>query len=251
MTARLQIICRHPLKGHGREELASVRLSAGQAMPWDRVWAVAHEAAQLDPDGGWSRCVNFARGAKAPELMALESTLNETTGDLTLRHPAQGEITFRLGDAEAMARAVAWLTPLNPQGRAQPARIVTARQALTDSDWPSVSVLSLDTLADLGARMGMTLSPHRFRGNLWIQGWQPWQEFDMIGQDITIGPVRLRIRERITRCKATTVDPATGRVAGETLTALQAGWDHQDFGVYAEVITGGSLALGDEVRPCN
>ena len=251
MTARLRILCRHPLKGHGREELASVRLSAGQAMPWDRVWAVAHDAARLDPDGGWSRCLNFARGAKAPELMALESTLDEATGDLTLRHPDRGAITFRLGDAAQMARAVDWLRPLNPAGRAQPAQIVTASQPLTDSAWPSVSLLSLDTLDDLGARMGMTLSPHRFRGNLWVRGWQPWQEFDMIGQDIAVGPVRLRIRERITRCKATTVDPATGLVQGDTLAALQGGWDHQDFGVYAEVITGGSIALGDEVLPCN
>lgn len=247
MTARLKIICRHPLKGHGREELASVRLSRGQAMPWDRVWAVAHDAAQLDPEGGWSRCLNFARGAKAPELMALESRLDEATGDLTLRHPAQGEITFRLGDEAAMAQAVDWLRPLNPPGRAQPERIVTASQPLTDSAWPSVSILSLDTLADLGARMGIDLSPHRFRGNLWLQGWQPWQEFDLVGQEIAIGPVRLIVRERITRCKATTVDPATGHVAGDTLAALQSGWGHQDFGVYAEVITGGTIALGDEV----
>lgn len=250
MTARLEILCRHPLKGHGRETLASVRLSAGAAMPWDRVWAVAHDAARLDPAGGWSRCLNFARGAKAPELMALESTLDEGTGELTLRHPVQGAITFRLGDEDGMARAVDWLRPLNPPGRAQPARIVTASQPLTDSAWPSVSLLSLDTLADLGARMGMELSPHRFRGNLWLRGWAPWREFDLIGQEITVGPVRLRVRERITRCKATTVDPATGQVQGDTLAALQAGWGHQDFGIYAEVVESGMAAIGDEVRIC-
>ena len=146
-----------------------------------------------------------------------------------------------------MARAVDWLRPLNPPDRARPERIVTASQPLTDSAWPSISVLSLDTLADLGARMGIDLSPHRFRGNLWVRGWQPWHEFDLVGQEIAIGPVRLLVRERITRCKATTVDPATGQVAGDTLAALQSGWGHQDFGVYAEVITGGTIALGDEV----
>lgn len=251
MTARLEIICRHPLKGHGRETLASVRLSAGAAMPWDRVWAVAHDAAQLEPAGGWSRCLNFARGARTPELMALESALDEETGMLTLRHPVQGEITFRLGDEAGMARAVDWLRPLNPPDRVGPARMITASQPLTDSPWPSVSVLSLDTLATLEARMGMTLSPHRFRGNLWLRGWAPWAEFDLLGHEITVGPVRLRLRERITRCRATTVDPATGAVRGDTLAALQDGWGHRDFGVYAEVISGGPIALGDEVRRCN
>lgn len=248
MTARLALICRHPLKGHGREELASVRLLAGRAMPWDRVWAVAHEAARLDPGGGWSPCASFARGAKAPGLMALESALDEATGELTLRHPAQGEFRFALGDEAGMAQAVDWLRPLNPPDRAAPVRMVTATQALTDSPWPSVSILSLTALTVLSQRMGMALSPHRFRGNLWVSGWAPWAEFDLVGQEISIGPVRLRVRERITRCRATTVNPATGRVEGDTLAALEAGWGHMDFGVYAEVLTDGQVALGDEVQ---
>jgi hypothetical protein len=49
MTARLAHLP-PPDQGHGREDLASVCLSAGQAMPWDRVWAVAHEAAR-----SWTR----------------------------------------------------------------------------------------------------------------------------------------------------------------------------------------------------
>ena len=248
MTARLALICRHPLKGHGRETLASVRLLAGQAMPWDRVWAVAHEAARLDAGGGWSACVNFARGAKAPELMALDSTLDEATGVLTLRHPVLGTCAFRLGDEADMARAVDWLRPLNPPDRAAPARMVTAAQALTDSAWPSVSVLSLASLRVLSQRMGVDLSPHRFRGNLWVEGWAPWEEFDQVGREISVGPVRLRVRERITRCKATTVNPDTGRVDADTLAALDAAWGHTDFGVYAEVVTDGQVSVGDEVR---
>ena len=64
MTQVLAQICRHPIKGHGRETLASVRLLAGACMPWDRHWAVAHDAAKLV--AGWNPCVNFARAAKAP-----------------------------------------------------------------------------------------------------------------------------------------------------------------------------------------
>lgn len=247
MTARLALICRHPLKGHGREDLASVCLSAGQAMPWDRVWAVAHEAARLDADGGWVPCANFARGTKAPALMALTCRLDEGTGRLTLRHPELGEHAFTFGDQAGMAAAVDWLRPLNPPDRAAPARMVTADQALTDSPWPSVSILSLASLRVLSQRMGMDLSPHRFRGNLWVEGWAPWEEFDLLDREITIGGARLRVRERIGRCKATTVNPDTGRVQGDTLAALEAAYGHTDFGVYAEVVDGGTVALGDEV----
>ena len=244
MTGRLAQICRHPIKGHGRETLASVRLLAGACLPWDRHWAVAHEAAQLAP--GWNPCVNFARGAKAPALMAIESQLDEATATVTLRHPTQGEITFRPDDPADLPGLLDWLRPMNPANRAQPVRIVTAGRGMTDSDFPSVSILSTSSLADLSARMGLQLSPHRFRGNLWLEGAAPWEEFDWIGREIRIGDATLRIDERITRCNATKVNPITGTPDADTLSALETACGHQDFGVYATVLDSGQVALGDE-----
>ena len=55
MTACLSQIHRHPIKGHGRDTLASVRLSAAECLPMDRHWAVAYDAAlmsQLDAASG-------------------------------------------------------------------------------------------------------------------------------------------------------------------------------------------------------
>ena len=36
-------------------------------------------------------------------------------------------------------------------------------------------------------------------------------------------------------------------IDADTLGALQATYGHQDFGVYARVITGGTIAVGDTV----
>jgi hypothetical protein len=243
MTRRLAKMYRHPIKGHGREALASVDLSAGECLPWDRHWAVAHDAARLGP--GWNSCANFARGAKAPALMAVTSMLNEVTGTLTLRHPDRDEITFRPDDPADLQRFLDWVMPLNPANRALPARIVTAGRGMTDSDFPSVSILSLSSLADLSARMGHDLSVDRWRGNLWLDGVQPWAEFDWIGKHLTIGSAVLEIKERITRCTATAVDPETGKPDGSTLAGLQAAYGHQDFGVYGVVIQSGTIATGD------
>jgi uncharacterized protein YcbX len=55
------------------------------------------------------------------------------------------------------------------------------------------------------------------------------------------------VDQRITRCKATTVNPETGQVDADTLAALREGQGHQDFGVYATVISGGRVTLGDTV----
>ena len=245
MTAgRLVQITPHPSKGHGREALASVRLLAGECLPWDRHWAVAHEAAKLAE--GWSPCMNFARGAKAPALMAIASTLDEGSATVTLRHPERGEITFRPDDAKDLPAFLDWLDPLIPSGRARPVRIVAAGRGMTDSEFPSVSILNRASLAELSARMGKDLSPHRFRGNLWLDGAAPWAEWDWIGRDIRIGSAVLRIKERITRCVATTVDPVTGHSDAPTLAALETAFGHQDFGLYATVVQGGAIALGDD-----
>lgn len=246
MTGTLADIYRHPIKGHGREALASVRLLAGACLPWDRHWAVAHDAAKLGP--GWNRCINFARGAKAPALMAITSTLDEATATVLLQHPDRGEIRFCPDDPAQLDAFLEWVRPLNPPERAQPVGIVTAGCGMTDSDFPSVSILNTATLTDLSARMGMALSRHRWRGNLWLDGAEPWAEFDWIGRNIRIGDAVLEIKERITRCVATKVNPTTGVPDADTLGALQSGFGHQDFGVYAVVLEGGPITVGCEWR---
>lgn len=244
MTIRLAHITRHPIKSHGREDLASVLLSAGECLPMDRQWAVAHEAAKLVP--GWNPCVNFARGAKAPALMAITARLE--VDQVTLTHPDLPALTFRPDDAADVVRFLEWVRPLHPTSRAMPAQIVKAGRGMTDTDFPSVSVLNMATNRALSAQMGVDLSPHRWRGNLWLEGAAPWAEFGWIGKTLCIGTAVLRVEERITRCKATMANPDTGRIDADTLAALQSSQCHQDFGIYARVISGGAIALNDKVE---
>jgi uncharacterized protein YcbX len=247
VTIRLAHICRHPIKAYGRETLASVRLSAGQGLPFDREWAVAHEAARLSP--GWNPCQNFTRGAKAPALMAVTAALDEGSRRVTLRHPDRPDLTILPDESADQARLVEWAKPLIPASRARPVSVHRGDVALTDSDYPTVSVLSLASLADLSARMGMDLSIDRWRGNLWLEGAAPWAEWDWVGQRFAVGDAVLEVTERITRCTATAVDPQTGKMSGNTLAALESNFGHQDFGVFAKVITGGAVALGTEWSP--
>ena len=245
MTAKLAHIARHPIKSHGREDLASVLLTTGQGLPFDRHWAVAHDAAKLVP--GWNECVNFARGAKAPELMAVSSLLDEATATITLMHPTKPDLTFQPDDAADLTRFLDWVRPLNPPDRAQPVQIVTAGRAMTDTDFASISIFGLASNAALSAVMGQDLSPQRWRGNLWLDGLEPWAEFDWIGKTLQIGTSVLEVAERITRCRATMANPQTGVIDADTLGTLQTTYGHQDFGVYARVITGGTIAVGDTV----
>lgn len=245
---RVAALWRHPIKGHGAEPIERTRLLPGRTMTWDRVWAIAHEAARLKPDSGaWAPCANFSRGAKSPSLMAIRARTNEAIGRVRLSHPEQEPIEIDPDDPADQARLIQWVLPLSDITRARPTFVVRADRGMTDSPLLCVSVLNLASLDQLSRRTGRSLALERFRGNIWIEGCAPWDEFGWIGREIQVGAARLAIRERITRCKATTVDPLTGRPDADTLGALEANWGHTEFGVYAEVLKGGDVVLGDEV----
>lgn len=244
--ARVSVLWRHPIKAHGRERLERVLLEAGRTMPGDRVWAVAHEAAKTD-GSEWASCANFSRAAKAPQLMAIEALYDEGAGVVTLSHPAAGTIRFDPdGDIGAF---LDWVAPLMPADRAASARMVRVPgRGMTDSDFPSISLIGRASLDALSERMGRAIEPERFRANIWMDGLSPFEEFDWVGRELRIGQARLKVEERITRCLATTANPVTGARDADTLGALEAGWGHQEFGVFATVSVGGEIATGDVIE---
>jgi len=246
MTIAVSQICRHPIKSHGRETIAEVVLTAGSTLPYDRLWAVAHD--QSDADGSaWVPCQNFSRGSKAPALGAITARLDEASGTVTLSHPDREDLNLD-PDTEG-AKLIDWAGDMIPEGRARSARVVRAAdRGFTDSDFPSVTLCNLSSHRAVEQRVGMPLSVHRWRGNIWIDGAAPWEEFDWMDHEIRVGEAVLVPRERTDRCLATHNNPDTGRRDADILSALES-WDHQDFSVRAEVVRGGTVRIGDEVTP--
>ena len=248
-AARVAQLVRHPIKSAGYETVAEAVLTEGAAFPFDRVWAVAHAAARLSEPPTWAPKLQFLRGWGSADLMAVACRSDAEAGQLTLSHPRRPTETFRPDLADDAARLIEWLRPLWPENRPEPARVIRVPgQALTDQDQPLVSINSVSSLAELSARMGRDLSPHRFRGNIWVEGWPPMAELDLIGQEITLGQARLRVEEPIGRCRATGANPDTGEQDADTMGALEVQYGHTDFGVFARVIEGGRIAVNDEVR---
>lgn len=245
MTQGLTSIWRFPIKSHGREELSEVSLTKGQTMPYDRLWAVAHDQSQVDGTV-WAPCQNFSRGSKAPALAAIRAQLDETTETVTLSHPDRDDLTVQPDTQGDLL--IAWAGGFIPEGRAPSARVVRgASSGFTDSDFPSVTLCNHASHRAVEQRLGRPLSIHRWRGNLWVDGGAPWEEFDWIDCEVQIGEAILIARERTDRCLATHNNPDTGRRDHNVLTALES-WDHQDFSVRCEVVQGGRVAVGDSLR---
>ncbi|MEJ6509654.1 MAG: MOSC domain-containing protein [Octadecabacter sp.] len=245
--ANVTSLWRHPIKSHGREALAFVDLVAGQSMPWDRHWAVTHAATKFSVQNpSWVMCRNFMIGALTPELAGIWASLDSETGKITLRHEAIGELTFHPDNESDVARFIAWITPICPPEKSQPTNIVSLpHRGHTDSDYPSISIMSIASHHQVEQQLGHTLAQERWRGNIWVDGIAPWSEWDWIGREITIGTTVLRVKEPIKRCMHTAANPISGKRDVDTLGILRDNWDHQNFGIYAEVIQGGKISLGD------
>lgn len=244
MSWTLAQIWRHPIKGIGAERLEHVGLHADRPLPWDRAWAVLEEGGEATE--GWRPCRNFLRGAKGPSLMAVTARVE---GDsVVLSHPERPDLRITPGEDGAARALFDWLRPIYPADRRPPAALVRApAMGMSDANFASVSVLNRASLRALSQKLGRDLDPRRFRGNLWLEGLAPWEEFDLVGKRLRIGPAELDVIERIGRCRATEANPETGRRDAATLAALEDGWGHTAFGVYAMVRRGGRVAVGDPV----
>jgi uncharacterized protein YcbX len=249
MTGRLDHIWRHPIKSHGREELSETTLSAGECLPWDRRWAVAHERSCFDiGHPRWQPCQEFSIGAKSPRLQAIRTLVDARLGKLTLSHPDRVDITIDPDNGDDANRFIQWVMPISNGSRMLPARLVRGSQAMTDTDYRSVSIINLASHREVEAELGKEISPLRWRGNLLVDGLTAWAERDLIGKRLRVGAAELEIRENIVRCMATTANTDTGERDADTLGALKTCIGAQDMGVYAVVVSSGEIRQGDPVE---
>jgi uncharacterized protein YcbX len=242
MSWSLSQIWRHPIKGIGAERLGHVGLRVDRPLPLDRAWAVLEEGGEAAD--GWRACRNFVRGAKGPSLMAVTARVEGER--IELSHPDLPTLAIVPDDPGDAHNLLSWLKPIYPAERRPAAALVRAPEAgMSDVPFASVSILNEASLRALSQRLGQTLDPRRFRGNLWLEGLAPWEEFDLVGKRLRIGEAELEVIEPIGRCRATEANPDTGRRDAATLAALEEGWGHTEFGVYAMVRKGGRIATGD------
>ncbi len=159
------------------------------------------------------------------------------------------DLTIDPDDPSDGATLIQWIMPLSPGNRALPAQVVrNGLRGMTDTDFPSISLINLASHAEVEGQLGRAISPLRWRANLILDGLAPWDERGWVGKRIRIGLAELEVREHITRCLATSTSVATGTRDTDTLGALEAGWGHKQFGLYAVVTRTGDINQGDAVE---
>jgi len=249
MTLRIAALYRYPVKGLGAERIAAVELAPGAGVPGDRRFAFARDDAGSDPhpSSGWRPKSALLALHNAPALAAIDCRM-DSDGRLVLRAPDRPAVTGDPRHPEERHALESFIRDFSGSAAPNPPRLLNAVGcAFTDAREPSVSLVSLASIAELERAVGIDLDVRRFRANLVIEGGLPWQEFDWCGADIVCGNVRLRVLEPIPRCAAILAEPGTGRTATDLLRPLARRHGEAIFGVLARVTAGGRIARGDPV----
>jgi len=248
---RLQSIFRYPVKGLSPEPLARTRLAEGQTVPADRLYAIENGPSGFDPaDPGYLPKSRFLMLMKNERLAHLRTRFDDASHELRIeadgREAARGDLRTPEGRAE-IEQFFAGYCSDELRG---PPRVLSAQgHSFSDVAKKVASIINLASVAAVEDAVGSPVHPLRFRGNVYVTGWPAWHEFDLIGQEIGIGPrARLKIVKRIVRCAATNVDPDTGIRDLAIPHTLIREFGHADCGVYGEVVTGGEIEAGDELR---
>ena len=177
--------------------------------------------------------------------MAINASLNESNEEVTLSHPNLETVTIH--PEKNSEELIKWVSPIMPENRSKSERVVRVLdRGMTDTDYPSISLNSITSHQAIERKLGEKLDIRRWRGNLWLDGLDPWEEFNWIGKIISIGECKIAVQERIGRCLATTANPTTGERDVDTLSILET-WGHKDFGVYGQVIESGKIMVGDTI----
>ncbi len=251
VTGRIASIYRHPVKGFTPERLDAVALRPDAPFPCDRLYAVEDGPSGFDPERpAHISKTRFTVLAKIAQVAAARTAYDEATGVLSAAAAGHPDFNGRLTDENGRAAFADWLADLLGPAADGPLKVIAApdNHRFTDHPLGQVSIVNLASVRDLGARIGHTLDPLRFRANLYVEGWPAWAENDWVGQTLQLGGAQAKVFKPIVRCAAVGVDPATAQRDLDLVKALFDQLGHVWCGVYVQVSAAGSLAVGDSAE---
>ena len=126
-------------------------------------------------------------------------------------------------------------------------------------DTRTIHLVNANTVRNVADVCQVPLNPTRFRPNIVVDGWEPWEEFKWIGKTLQVqvkneeglstNTMKLKILSRTVRCDAVTVDPLDPENIVDVPKLLASNFpEHGPYlGVYAVMEDPGTISLGDKV----
>jgi hypothetical protein len=231
-----------------------VVLTRGECLPHDRRFAIALGSTRFDPKHPeWLSKIHFIMLMRDEKLAQLHTRFDPESGVLAIAQNGQVSLCARMTEPEGCRLVAEFFSKFLGASVDNPFRVVAAPghafadarrrpNATTDK---YVSLINRASIAALETVIGVAVDPIRFRANVYFDGAPAWSEQDWIDGEINLGAAKLRVISPITRCAATQVNPATAERDLDIVAALGRAFGHTNMGVYAEVVAGSEIGVGD------
>jgi uncharacterized protein YcbX len=248
-SAKITGIYRYPVKGLSPEPLDRAALTPGETLLSDRRYAIENGPSGFDPaEPKWLSKPHFLMLQRDEWLVPLRTHFDDASHVLTIR---QNGAVAAEGDLETSEGRTAieqfFANRYAGEIKGPPKILTSPGHSFSDVARKVVSIINLASVRAIEAMVDHPVHPLRFRANLYVEGWPAWHEFEQLDRTLAIGDVRLKVVKRIVRCAAVNVDPDSGARDLSIPHTLMRRLGHNDCGIYAEVIDGGSIGAGDTV----
>jgi uncharacterized protein len=248
---RIAGLYHYPVKGLSPQEVPAADLVADGYFPCDRLFALENGPSGFDPAAPEHQPkIKFLMLMRNDALAGLSTRYDPATGVLVLAEAGREVARGDLMTPEGRQAIAAFLTEFVGEGIRGPVRLLEAPEGFrfTDSKSGFVSLINLASVTEIGKAQGAPVDPIRFRGNLYIEGAEPWAEASWPGKRLKAGGVTLSVLKMTDRCAATGVEPGTGRRDMDLVQTLRKAFGHIDCGVYARIEEGGRIEKGDGIE---
>ena len=111
----------------------------------------------------------------------------------------------------------------------------------------SVSLLNIQSINDFQQKIDKKIETSIFRGNICIDGIEPWKEREWIGKIIKINGVSFKVEKNIPRCVAINLRPQSDDNSFNLLQLLKKTYNHFEMGIYLTALDDGEIGIGNKL----
>ncbi|MBA3644988.1 MAG: MOSC domain-containing protein [Gemmatimonadaceae bacterium] len=235
VIGEVEAIFRYPIKSMGGERVESAEVG-WHGLEGDRRLALRRTKAQ----NGFP----WLTATKMPELLLFSP----------LRHPdgADGELPARVRTPEGNEFAVfsEELAADVENRHSEPVEMTHLRHGIFDD--ACISVITSDTIREVGRLAGLQLDVRRFRPNILIRlsETSTFAENDWLGGQLSFGDAsgpRVSLTMLDDRCAMVNYDPHSARAAPDVLKSIVRANDNK-AGIYGSVVRTGRVEVGQSIR---
>ena len=256
--ARIAACYLYPVKGMTAQPAETLQLAPGQSALGDRAFVFAFGNAERVGSIGWVSKRQSVTLLNTPDLPRVAAAFDPERGELKLVFEGE-ERRADIAEQRQRTALADWLADVVHSFADNPLRGRPEREPLvllgdgssryTDRGPTQISLAALDSLNDLSNAADREVDFRRFRLNFSLDSAEAWSEFDWVGRRARIGAdVEIEITARLQRCNAINASPSGAGRDAELMGVLQSAYGHLDFGVEANVLSGGRAAVGDALQ---